>query len=115
MQISSQKKSFVMDIDGTICTQSGSDYALASPIFEMIDAANKLYAKGHEIIYFTARGSTTGIDWRELTEKQLSKWGVKYHKLILGKPYGDYYVDDKAVKIDEFKKMVESFMCDQSL
>ena len=27
---------------------------------------------------------------------QLKKWGVKYHELIMGKPYGDFFIDDKA-------------------
>jgi hypothetical protein len=27
----------------------------------------------------------------------LSKNGIKYHKLIVGKPYADYYIDDKAI------------------
>ena len=44
----------------------------------------------------TARGSTTDIDWKDLTTKQLSDWNAKYHKLILGKPYADYYIDDKS-------------------
>jgi hypothetical protein len=27
---------------------------------------------------------------------QLKKWGLKYHKLIMGKPSYDIFVDDKA-------------------
>ena len=46
---------------------------------------------------FTARGSTTDIDWKELTEQQLHTWGVKYHKLLFGKPEADIFVDDKAI------------------
>ena len=37
-----------------------------------------------------------------LTYSQLSDWGVKFHKLIMGKPSGDLYVDDKGVKDEEF-------------
>ena len=37
-----------------------------------------------------------------LTENQLNEWGVKYHQLILGKPSGDLYVDDKGVKDGHF-------------
>ena len=35
-------------------------------------------------------------DWSELTKKQLSDWGVNYHELIMGKPEGDVFIDDKA-------------------
>jgi len=57
---------------------------------------NELYKQGHEIALFTARGTTTGIDWRELTESQLKQFGVSYHRLIFGKPHADLYVDDKG-------------------
>ena len=33
----------------------------------------------------------------EFTEKQLKKWSVKYHKLIMGKPSFDVVVDDKSL------------------
>ena len=36
------------------------------------------WAEGNEIIFFTARGTTTKIDWKELTEKQL-----KFANLII--------------------------------
>ena len=32
----------------------------------------------------------------QLTKNQLSNWGLKYHKLILGKPSYDVIVDDKS-------------------
>jgi hypothetical protein len=38
----------------------------------------------------------------DLTVKQLESWGVKYHKLFLGKPAGDSYVDDKGIKDEDF-------------
>ena len=31
-----------------------------------------------------------------LTKLQLDIWGCKYHQLVMGKPSGDYYIDDKA-------------------
>jgi hypothetical protein len=39
-----------------------------------------------------------------LTEAQLKLWNVKYHNLILGKPSGDYYIDDKGINDNEFFK-----------
>ena len=35
-----------------------------------------------------------------LTVKQLKKWNVKYHKLIIGKPSYDLIIDDKAYGYD---------------
>jgi histidinol phosphatase-like enzyme len=98
-----EKKKFIVDIDGTICSQE-VDYSKAKPNMEMIEKLNILYNLGHEIVYFTARGSNTGIDWRDVTEKQFLKWGVKYTSLFFGKPAGDYYIDDKALYIEDFLK-----------
>jgi carbamoyl-phosphate synthase large subunit len=87
---------YCFDIDGTIFSTKGSDYPNSLPIQHRIDKVNELYKQGHEITLFTARGTTTGIDWRELTESQLKQFGVCYHRLILGKPHADLYVDDKG-------------------
>ena len=89
---------YCMDLDGTICTKTeDTSYHDAQPIDLMVKKVNQLYDIGHTIKIYTARGGTTGKDWSDLTEKQLKKWGVKYHELIMGKPAADYYIDDKAM------------------
>tara|TARA_Y200000002_G_C22574943_1_gene618287 strand:- start:80 stop:979 length:900 start_codon:yes stop_codon:yes gene_type:complete len=90
-------RTYVFDIDGTICTNTNGEYKNAEPFLNNIQKINYLYSKGNYIKYFTARGSGTGIDWYEITKKQLDSWGAKYHELILGKPEGDIYVDDKGI------------------
>ncbi len=95
-------KTYCFDIDGTICTDTDGDYASAKPFKSRIDHVNALYAAGHSISFFTARGSTTGIDWRALTEEQLAEWGVRYHTLIMGKPHADLFIDDKAIRADDY-------------
>ena len=37
-----------------------------------------------------------------ITKEQLKRWGACYHYLFLGKPMGDFYIDDKGVNADEF-------------
>lgn len=102
---------YVFDIDGTICTQmKGGDYSKAEPIQERIAKVNELFDKGHEIIFLTARGMGRSGNNRELayelfydlTLEQLKKWGVKFDELHLGKPHGDFYIDDKGVSDSEF-------------
>ena len=95
-------KVYCFDIDGTICTNTHGDYESAKPFESRILHLNSLFSEGHTITLFTARGSTTGIDWRPLTEEQLAQWGVKYHILIMGKPYADIFIDDKAVSSDAY-------------
>jgi len=95
---------YVFDIDGTICTNTNGNYVFAEPFPDIVRAINLLYDRGDIIKMMTARGATTGQDWTELTAKQLANWGVRYHELIMNKkPYGDVYVDDKAININSFK------------
>ena len=90
-----------VDIDETICnTRRDRDYSKSTPIDEHIQKINKLYDEGHHIVYWTARGSGSGIDWKDLTEKQLSAWGVKHHELRLGKPSYDLLICDKSDRIE---------------
>ena len=87
-----------VDIDETICNSpSDRNYANAVPMMDRITKINELYDAGHTIIYWTARGATTGIDWREVTRKQFKEWGVKYHELHLDKPTYDLFIDDKNI------------------
>ena len=95
-----KNKTFCIDIDGTLCTE-GTEYEKAQPIQKAINKTNKLY-EDNTIILHTARGASSGYDWRPLTEKQLNQWGVKYHNLIMGKPYADYYIDNKAIDVLEW-------------
>ena len=97
---------YVFDLDGTLCTQTlTGDYRKAQPIWERIDAVNRLYDDGHTIIIDTARGSVTGVDWHSRTIRQLGSWNLQYHRLITGaKPFGNVYVDDKGTNSEDFFK-----------
>ena len=92
---------YCFDIDGTICNQT-KNYKKAKPIKNMINRINKLYEQGHTIIFNTARGMTSGKNWETLTKQQLEIWDVKYHKIYFKKPSANFYIDDKAVTIEDF-------------
>ena len=103
-------KTYVVDIDGTICTSVVGKYEDALPIRERIEALNRLHDEGHKIIYLTARGMgrfnndrylAERMFWK-LTRDQLKSWGVKYDDIFLGKPSGDVYIDDKGCKDKDF-------------
>ena len=102
-------KIIYVDIDRTICDTPNIDgkwdYRKSNPTQSHIDKINKLYDEGNTIIYWTARGSNSGINWYGFTIGQLNNWGCKYHKLICGKEKGafDMVIDDKAIRIEELK------------
>ena len=103
-------KTYVIDIDGTISNCPMGQYELSVPMMDRIEYINELYDQGHTIKYLTARGMGRHHDivnkvyeqFYELTERQLQEWGCKYHELIMGKPSGDHYIDDKGINADEF-------------
>ena len=101
-----------VDIDETICyheeddTTKARDYHKAKPYKKRIEKINNLYDEGNKIVYWTARGSVTGLDWTDLTQSQLNEWKAKHHKLILGKPQYDLFIDDKNINSEDFFKDV---------
>ncbi len=98
-------KVICFDIDNVICRTEKNIYSKSLPNIKSINKINELYEKGYQIKIFTARfmgrykddirqAKKRGL---RFTEKQLIKWGVKYHKLIFGKPSYDLFVDDKSI------------------
>ena len=98
------KKILCFDLDGVICTTTKGQYNKSKPKKENIKFINEMYDEGHVVKVFTARYMTrcngniklvkkNGYDQ---AKKQLKRWKLKYHKLIMGKPSYDLFVDDKA-------------------
>jgi CMP-N-acetylneuraminic acid synthetase len=101
LEIRQGMKRFVVDIDGVLAiTKDTSDYSKSVPNQPIIDQINRFYDYGNEIVLFTARGFTTGVDWSEVTRSQMQAWGVKYHELRFGKPHADFYLDDHALTLE---------------
>lgn len=94
---------YFIDIDDTICRLSEHlNYTSAQPIPKAIEKVNRLFLEGHRIVFWTARGTVSGIDWRQLTESQLLNWGVQYHELRFGKPAYDFFIDDKNINSEDW-------------
>ena len=99
-----KRKIFCFDIDGTICTQTKGDYKNAKPYPKARKAINYLYDNGHTIIFFTSRFMNRYNAKKSLVKKygyiftknQLTKWGFKFHKLNMYKPFYDVIIDDKS-------------------
>lgn len=108
-----------VDIDGTICENRDTlrkkynrkdiHYRDVFPFEDRIAKVNELYDQGHTIVYWTARGVSSGDDYTELTNFQLQKWGCKYHELKMNqKPHFDIYICDKSHNADVyFQQLIE--------
>lgn len=115
------KKSIVFDLDDTICfpnhnaKDTHSKYALAEPNVRIIEHINYLHSIGFYVIINSARRMVTHkgdiskilADVGEVTVKWLEDHSVKFDELKFGKPYSStYYVDDKAMNLDDFYKFM---------
>lgn len=94
----------ILDLDGTICTEERTySRSLAKPIEGAINAVQKLYDAGHTIIIYSAR---TWMEF-EMTTDWLQKNKVPYHQLILGKPIGDVWIDDRALQFNNWEQIMK--------
>jgi len=112
-----EQKTFIMDVDGTLCNaplqEDGTfDYQNATPIAAVINRVNELYDAGHRIVLSTARGMRTHNGdvkkvnkyVRPTLEKWLADNGVQYHELRMGKAWGSnpIYVDNRNLSMKSF-------------
>ena len=42
-----------------------------------------------------------------MTTAWLKKNGIKYHQLVLGKPVGDVWIDDRAINFENWDTVME--------
>lgn len=100
----------IFDFDDTIAFTRNRDWNNAEPNTALISKMNEMYNSGKWTIdIFTARGSIScktreeaSLKYRDGIESWLKKHGVLYHTLSFEKPLATYYVDDKAMRPDEF-------------
>ena len=91
---------YIFDIDGTICYSSNGDYENSVPIESRIKKVNELYDEGNKIIFNTARGMGRTDNSPMFAERLFRK--LTEEQLFLGKPSGDFYIDDKGIKDEDF-------------
>jgi uncharacterized HAD superfamily protein len=101
-----KNKTIVIDLDGTICTEEKTfEKFLAIPNENSKSIIDYLFEK-YVIIIYTARG------WSEynITKKWLEENNIKYDILMCGKPIYDYWIDDRAIKYENWEKIKEKLI-----
>jgi len=93
----------IIDLDGTICSEEKQfSRALAKIKDGAKESLEKLRDKGYKIIIYSAR---TWAEY-EMTENWLKANKVPYDQIILGKPQGDYWIDDRAIRFRSWDKVI---------
>lgn len=110
--IKEHSRTLIFDLDDTISFTVNRDWEHAIPNINLINKSNDLYKNGWKIIIITSRGNLSCSSRKEAETKyraQIEKWlkenNVLYDELSFEKKLGVFYIDDKALRPDEFIKM----------
>lgn len=105
----------VIDLDGTICPirKENQSYSDLEPFPGAIEELKKWKAEGHYIIIQTARnmGTQKGNLGKVLqnigliTLQWLEKYEVPYDEIFFGKPNGEIYIDDRALRFEGWEQI----------
>ena len=104
-----ENKRICFDLDNTLVTYPtiNGDYKTVKPIDHNIELLRSLKQSGHTIIIYTARrmkthGGNTGKllkDIGKITFDTLEKFNIPYDEIYFGKPFADFYIDDKGISV----------------
>lgn len=114
----------VVDLDGTICPikKSGENYADLPAHSGAAERIRAWRAAGHYIIILTARNMATcesnvgkvmknvgkvTLDW-------LERHGIEYDEIYFGKPNGEVYIDDRAIRFANWDGMTDELLHEQA-
>ena len=112
------RHTIVFDLDDTLCSTKNRDYSKSQPIEPVVDGLRRLKEEGWTIVIMTARGmgrsggniESVREDVVNEVETFLNKFDIPYDQIQVGKPWAHLYVDDKAIRPDEFARGVEEII-----
>jgi capsule biosynthesis phosphatase len=113
-----RERCIVIDVDGTLCAKKRADesYEDVVPAADVVATLKEYRQQGFYVILATSRNMNTysgnvGLITAN-TAKTLMAWldrhSIAYDELHVGKPWGGkggFYVDDKAIRPDEFVRL----------
>jgi len=107
----------VIDLDGTLTVEEpGVPYEDLQPNAAIVSKLHEYRANGFSVAIFTARnmrshaksvGKINALTLPRIVE-WLDKHNIPYDEIHVGKPWpedGGFYVDDKAIRPDEFASL----------
>lgn len=107
----------VIDLDHTLTAPTkADDYSTVSVNADVLHRLRHYRSQGFEIVIYTSRNMRThegrigriNVDTLPKILEWLSRNDVPFDEVIVGKPWcgeGGFYVDDKAVRPDEFARL----------
>jgi capsule biosynthesis phosphatase len=103
-------RTLCVDVDDTICFTKGFDYTTSTPNDPVVEKLRQAHNNGWRIVLYTARGQgrsggtieTVADDIHREISDFCERFDVPFDAIVVGKPLARWYVDDKAVRPDEF-------------
>jgi capsule biosynthesis phosphatase len=94
------------------------DYDNSLPNVPVVEGLRKLKDKGWKVILMSARGmgrsngdiASVSEEVKAEIKKFVEKYNVPCDDIILGKPWASYYIDDKAIRPDEFVEKIDEIV-----
>lgn len=125
-----EKLTFVLDVDGTLCPIKKKEerYEDLLPYEDIVEKLRYYKNNGARVILYTSRNMNSyqgniGMINAHTAKTMLAwldRWEIPYDEIIYGKPWPGhegFYVDDRAVRPDEFLKYTPEelkVICDNS-
>ncbi len=107
----------IIDLDGTICylKQKNQSYTDVLPKEGASEFISGLRKQGHYVIIQTARNMATCQanlgkvvkNVGKITLEWLDKYNIEYDEIYFGKPNGDIYIDDRALRFESWDSLSE--------
>lgn len=114
----SQRLTFVVDIDGTLCPikKKEEKYEELVPYRSVLERLKDYRAMGAKIVLYTSRNMNSydgnigliNANTAKVLLKWLDQWEVPYDEILYGKPWPGhhgFYIDDRALRPDEFLRL----------
>jgi len=103
MSIDNLEKIIAIDMDGTICSINDK-YQDCELLEGARESINHIKKKGYKVYIHTGRHILNA----EITIKWLIDNKIEYDHIVFGKPPAKYYIDDKAIKFDNWKNVLKT-------
>lgn len=106
-------RTLCVDVDDTLCFTNDNDYTKSRPNNPVVAKVREAKAKGWWIVLHTARGMGRSDGHIEtvadevLTEVRefCKQYDIPYDEIVVGKPWARWYIDDRALRPDEFTEL----------
>jgi len=97
-------KELAIDIDCLVAKRTTSDFHQSEVVEEAAKAVEELHKRGFKIVIFSLNLPSDS----QVARKWLAEKGIRFDEFVLFKPKCDLVIDDKAVKLNGWRGILET-------